>query len=134
MPKFQCAIHLLFHFAGTSNSSDEPYDPKMYVQSNWTAPHWTRPSVVLEKRFKKFSLTLDKLFKKMENQTSSHIRHAPCSNYNYNKISSFSPRDKNLLPAIIELHNYIKIAMRDHLLDGRTYQPLSNADCANHKQ
>ena len=24
--------------------------------------------------------------------------------------------------------------MRDHLLDGRTYRPLSNADCTNHKQ
>ena len=24
--------------------------------------------------------------------------------------------------------------MRDHLLDGRTYRPLSDADCANHKQ
>ena len=24
--------------------------------------------------------------------------------------------------------------MRDHLLDGRTYRPLSTADCANHKQ
>ena len=30
MPKFQCVIHLHFHFAGTTNSSDEPYDPKMY--------------------------------------------------------------------------------------------------------
>ena len=36
MPKFQCAIHLRFHFAGTTNSSDEPYDPKMYIRSNWT--------------------------------------------------------------------------------------------------
>ena len=38
MPKFQCVIHLRFHFAGTTNSSDEPYDPKMYVRTNWT-PH-----------------------------------------------------------------------------------------------
>ena len=38
MPKFQRVIHLRFHFAGTTNSSDEPYDPKMYVRSNWT-PH-----------------------------------------------------------------------------------------------
>ena len=38
MPKFQRAIHLCFHFAGTTNSSDEPYDPKMYVWSNWTPP------------------------------------------------------------------------------------------------
>ena len=31
------------------------------------------------------------------------------------------PCDKNLGPAIIERDDYIKIAMRDHLLDGRTY-------------
>ena len=44
------------------------------------------------------------------------------------------PCDKNLGPAIIERHDYIKIAMRDHLLDGRTYQRLSDANCTNHKQ
>ena len=44
------------------------------------------------------------------------------------------PCDKNLGPAIIELHNCIKIAMTDNLLDGRTYRPLTNSDCANHKQ
>ena len=44
------------------------------------------------------------------------------------------PCDKNIGPAIIEHHNYIKIAMRNHLLDGCTYRPLSDADCANHKQ
>ena len=64
MPNFQRAIHLCFRFAGTTNSSDEPYDPKMYVRSNWTPPHWTKPPVVLDKRLEKFSSTLDKLFKK----------------------------------------------------------------------
>ena len=31
MPKFQQAIHLCFHFAGTTTSTDDTYDPKMYV-------------------------------------------------------------------------------------------------------
>ena len=31
MPKFQRAIHLRFHFAGTTTSSNDTYDPKMYV-------------------------------------------------------------------------------------------------------
>ena len=44
------------------------------------------------------------------------------------------PYDKNLGPAIIEQHDYISIAMRDHLLDGRTYRRLLDADCINHKQ
>ena len=57
MPKFQQAIHLCFHFAGTKTSSDNTYDPKMYVRSNWTPPHWTLPPVVLKERLDKFSLT-----------------------------------------------------------------------------
>ena len=123
MPKFQCAIHLRFHFPGTTNSSDEPYDPKMYVQSNWTPPHWTKPPVVLDKCLKKFSITLDKLFEKQ-------IGKPNLQQLQLQQDFLICPCDKNLGPAIIERHNCINIAMRDHLLDGRTYQPLSNADCA----
>ena len=42
--------------------------------------------------------------------------------------------DKNLGLAIIKCDDYIKIAMKDHLLDGRTYRRLSDADCANNKK
>ena len=127
MPKFQRAIHLRFHFPRTTNSSDEPYDPKMYVQSNWTHTHWTKPPIVLDKCLKKFSITLDKLSKK-------RIGKPNLQQLQLQQDFLICPCDKNLGPAIIECHNYINIAMRDHLLDGRTYQPLSNADCANHKQ
>ena len=44
------------------------------------------------------------------------------------------PCDKNLRPAIIERDDYIKIAMRDHLLDGCTNRRLSESDCNNQKQ
>ena len=44
------------------------------------------------------------------------------------------PCDKTVGPAIIEQHDYIKIAMRDHLLDGRTHRWLSDTDCTNHKE
>ena len=40
------------------------------------------------------------------------------------------PCDKNLGPAIIERHDYLKIAMRDHLKDATTYKSLtSETDC-----
>ena len=64
MPKFQRAIHLRFHFAGTNASSDDTYDPKMYVQSNWTPLHWTLPPIVLKERLDQFLVALDKLLKK----------------------------------------------------------------------
>ena len=107
----------------------------MYVWSNWTPPHWTLPPVVLKERLDKFSLTLDKLFKKRMGKTNllSYQIHAlqllqPQQDF------LICPCDKNLGPAIIERHDYIKIAMRDHLLDGCTYRRLSVADCINHKQ
>ena len=70
MPKFQRAIHLHFHFAGTDITQDDTYDPKLYVRSNWTPPHWTLPPVVMKERLDKFSTTLGKLFKKRMGKTN----------------------------------------------------------------
>ena len=122
MPKFQRAIHLRFHFAGTTTSSDEPYDPKMYVRSNWTPPHWMKPPVVLDKRLEKFSITLGKLFKKRIGKPNllPHLTRA-LQQLQLQQDFLICPCDKNLGPAIFECHNYIHIAMRDHLLHGRTY-------------
>ena len=135
MPNFQRAIHLRFHFAGSTNTSDESYDPKMYVRSNWTPPHWTKPPVVLDIWLENFSSKLDKLFKIRTGKPNL----LPYQTRALQKLQQHQDFlicrcDKNLGPAIIERGNYIKIAMRDHLLDGRTYRPLSTADCANHKQ
>ena len=38
------------------------------------------------------------------------------------------PCDKNLRPAIIECHDYLKIAMRDHLYDTTTYKSLTSIE------
>ena len=38
------------------------------------------------------------------------------------------PRDKNLRPAIIERHDYLKIAMRDHMNDTTTYKSLTSIE------
>ena len=38
------------------------------------------------------------------------------------------PCDKNLGPAIIECHDYLKIAMRDHLSDTTTYKSLTTSE------
>ena len=134
MPQFQRAIHLRFHFAGESTSSDETYDPKMYVRSNWTPPYWTIPPVVLQERLDNFSNNLNKLFKKRMGKTNL-LSYQTRALQSLQRQQDFliCPCDKNLGPAIIERHNYIKIAMRDHLLDGRTYRRLSKTDCDNHK-
>ena len=134
MPQFQRAIHLRFHFAGESTSSDETYDPKMYVRSNWTPPYWTIPPVVLQERLDNFSNNLNKLFKKRMGKTNL-LSYQTRALQSLQRQQDFliCPCDKNVGPAIIERHDYIKIAMRDHLLDGRTYRRLSKTDCDNHK-
>ena len=135
MRNFQRAIHLRFHFAVNTNTSDEPYDPKMYVRSNWTPPHWTKPPIVLDKRLENFSSKLDKLFK-IRTGKPNLLPYQTRTSQKLQQHQDFliCPCNKNLGPATIERDNYIKIAMRDHLLDGRTYRPLSTADCVNHKQ
>ena len=124
MPNFQRAIHLHFHFAGTTASSDDTYDP-----------HWTLPPVVLKERLNKFFLSLDNLFKKRMGKTNL-LPYQICALKHLQRQQDFliCPCDKNLGPAIIEHNTYINIAMRDHLLDGCTYRRLSDSNYVNHKQ
>ena len=135
MPKFTRAIHLRFHFAGTNTTPDDTYDTKIYVRSNWTPPHWTLPPVVLKECLDKFSTTLSKLFKRRMGKTNLLPYQARALQLLQRQQDFlFCPCDKNLGPTIIERDDYIKIAMKDHLLDGRTYRRLSVADCANNKK
>ena len=134
MPKFTRAIHLRFHFAGTSTTQDDTYDPKLYVKSNWTPPHWTLPPVVMTKRLENFSNTLDKLFKKRIGKTNLLPYETRALQLLQQQQDFLVCRcDKNLGPVIIERDDYIKIAIKDQLLDGRTYRRLSLADCENNK-
>ena len=135
IPKFQRAIHLRFHFARTNNTPDDTYDPKIYVRSNWTPPHWTLPPVVMKEHLDKFSSALGKLFKKRMGKTNL-LPYQTRALQLLQQQQDFlvCPCDKNLGPAIIECDDYINIAMWDHLLDERTYRQLTDADCNSHKQ
>ena len=103
MSKFQRATHLHFHFAGTKTSSNDTYDPKMYVRSYWTPPHWTLPPVVLKECLDKFSLMLNNPFKKRKPKTNLlpyQIRALQVLQQQQEFL--ICPCDKNLSPAIIE--------------------------------
>ena len=53
------SVHLRFHFAGKPPSEGTTtYDPKIYVHSTWTPPHWTIPPIALEERLTRFSSAL----------------------------------------------------------------------------
>ena len=124
------SVHLRFHFAGKPPSEGTTtYDPKIYVHSTWTPPHWTIPPIALEERLTRFSSALSKLFKTRQGKTNllPH-QHRALRTLQQQQTFLIVPCDKNLGPAIIERHDYLKIAMRDHLSDTTTYKSLTTSE------
>ena len=124
------SVHLRFHFARKPPSEGTTsYDPKLYVHFKWTPPHWTIPPVTFEERLSRFSTALNKLFKTRKGKTNllPH-QHRAFRMLLQQQTFLIAPCDKNLGPAIIERHDYLKIAMRDHLSDTTTYKSLSTSE------
>ena len=116
------SVHLRFQFAGKPPSEGTTtYDPKLYVHSTWTPP--------LEERLTRFSSALNKLFKTRKGKTNllPH-QHRALRTLQQQQTFLIVPCDKNLGPAIIEHHDYLKIAMRDHLSDTTTYKSLTTSE------
>ena len=124
------SVHLRFHFTGKPpNEGSITYDPKMYVHSKWTPPHWIIPPVALEERLSRFSKEMGTLFKTRKRKTNL-LPHQQCALSTLQQQDTFLivPCDKNLGPAIIERHDYLKIAMKDHLNDTTTYKLLNPSE------
>ena len=123
-------MHLQFHFAGKpSSEGTTKYDPIMYVHSKWTPPHWTIPPIALEEHLSRFSQALGTLFKTRKGKTNL-LPHQHRALRTLQKQQTFLiiRCNKNLGPSIIECHDYLKIAMRDHLNDTTTYKSLSSSE------
>ena len=101
----------------------------MYVHSKWTPPHWTIPPVALEEWLSRFSKEMGNLFKTRKGKTNLLPRQRrTLSTLQQQDTFLIVPCDKNLGPAIIERHDYLKIAMRDHLNDTTTYKLLNPSE------
>ena len=127
------SVHLRFPFAGKPPSEGSTtYDPKMYVHSTWTPPHWTIPPIAQVERLSRFSTALNKLFKTCEGKTDllPH-QHRALRTLQQQQTFLIVPCNKNLGPVIIEHHEYLKIAMHDHLSVTTTSKSLtiSEIDC-----
>ena len=72
------SVHLRFHFTGKPPSEGTTsYDPKQYVHSTWTPPHWTIPPIALEECLTRFSTALNKLFKTRKGKNKSFASPTP---------------------------------------------------------
>ena len=109
------SVHLQFHFGGKPPSEGTTtYDPKIYVHSTWTPPHWTIPQIAVDERLTRFSSALNKLFKTRKGKTNllPH-QHRTLRTLQQQQTFLIVPCDKNLRPTIVERHDYLKIAMRE---------------------
>ena len=123
-------MHQQFHFAGKPPSEGTTkYNPKMYIRSKWTPPHWTIPPITLEECLSRFSQALGKLFKTRKGRTNllPHQQRA-LRILQQQQIFLIIPCDKNLGPVITKCHDYLKIAMQDHLNDTTTYKSLMSSE------
>ena len=93
------------------------------------APTLDHPPVALEERLSRFSKEMGTLFKmrKGKNNLLPNQQRA-LSTLQQQNIFLIVPCDKNLGPAIIERHDYLKIAMRDHLNRTTTYKLLNPSE------
>ena len=83
----------------------------------------------MEERLSRFSTALNKLSKTRKGKTN-HLPHQHRALRTLQQQQTFLIVlcDKNLGPTIIERHDYLKIAMRDHLSDKTTYKSLTTSE------
>ena len=117
------------------NEGTTTYDPNLYVRSIWTPPpppppppHWMIPPFALEERLSCFSGALNKLYKTRKGKTNLLPHQHRARQMLQQQTFMIVPCEKNLGPAIIEQHDYLKIAMRDHLSDTTTYKSLLTSE------
>ena len=91
--------------------------------------HIGQSPVALDECLSRFSQALDRLFKTHKGKTnlSPHQQWA-LRMLQQQQTFLIVPCDKNLGPAIIKCHNYLKIAMSDPLNDTTTYKSLTSIE------
>ena len=120
-------------FAGKPKISDEEYDPKTHIPSDWKPKDWDIPDTI-HKRFANFkSAILSKMRK-------PHHRSTNLLPIQQRAISTLAQRtdvlvvncDKNLGPALINSSTYIERAFSDHLSNQDTYRELTEDEAKTH--
>jgi len=137
--RFVRTLRLRFWFAEaetvpTNTTTAHPatpseYNPRMYLRSGWTPPHWHYPSAVMTPRLAAFEAELHRMFRQRTGRPNllPHQQRA-LTDLQSQRQWLIVPCDKNLGPSIIESADYLRIAYRDHLHDSATYRRLRPAE------
>ena len=123
-----------FEDEAEEEDADDDYNPRMYIRTGWTPPEHLFPfPKELPRRLRNFETAIKSMvqLKKCRSNLLPHQRVA--LDYLRNQTDLLVVQcDKNLGPALIERSEYIKLAYRDHLDDGDTYEWLTPAQGRNH--
>ena len=121
-------LRCYFNDSPPLDDQDLDYNPRMYIPSEWTPPHWDAPRHVIQ-RLATFRDTLRPLFRKQTiRRNLPQFQRIALENLRTQDDFLVVHCDKNLGPAIIERNEYIRLAYRDHLNDRDTYQLLTAAE------
>ena len=128
LPRFSRDLQVKCFMAG--KGTDVEFNPRLYIRSKWKPKPGSNPSGLLE-RIDDFQKCL-----------KSHSKHALTSSnlpphqrralefLRNNRDYLVIRCDKNLGPAIIERDQYIRLILRDHLSDVKTYTRLSKDEAS----
>jgi len=132
LPRFERDFRIKTYIAGRidedGGDDTNPFNPRLYVRTTWKPPDYLFPNE-LPRRINAFKEFLKGVAvrKKCASNLLPHQRKA--LDYLRNQTAILVVQcDKNLGPAIIERDEYIKLVIRDHLSDSRTYQRLSPSE------
>ena len=123
--RFNHDLYCKIFYAGKDFDTKEPYDPKMYINSEWTPSDWQIPTPAV-RRYNNFRAHVVSLFhkKRVPSNLLTH-QHLALRHLQLQKEFLVVQCDKNLGPAILEYDIYILRALKDHLLKTDTYRQLS---------
>ena len=131
--RFARDVRLKYRFAEADDDNlhlDDDYDPKLYIKSKWNPPLANDNA---EKRIESFHKALYKARQKIKRNTKPFTNLCP----SVEKLLSDLAKDKNLIilitdknlgPAAMERDIYIASMLEEHLLDGNTYQQISECE------
>ena len=128
LERFRKDVRTKYFFFCTSgdDDGDDDYEPKIYLPSPFWVPKTA--STEIERAIDRFETTLKTLVLQHRSRNRPNLLRYELrliSSLRQNKNIIILPSDKNLGPVSMDIDEYVKIILTDHLLDKKRYTILS---------